>query len=66
MATLTAKKRNDLRTGQFAVPEERKFPIHDKSHARNALARASGTKYEARVKRAVYRKFPEMNPNRRG
>lgn len=59
-AELSYKKRKDLRKSSFAIPEERKFPIHDASHARNALARASGTKYEKRVKAAVHRKFPSI------
>lgn len=59
-AALTTKRRNALRTSVFAVPEERKFPIPDRSHAANALARASGTKYEARVRRAVCRRYPTM------
>lgn len=59
-AALTAKRRNALRTSVFAIPEERKFPIQDRSHAANALARASGTKYESRVRRAVCRRYPNM------
>lgn len=41
MAKLTTKKRNDLKKSTFALPEERKYPIPDKSHAKNAKARAS-------------------------
>ena|SRR5260221_10008022 len=59
-AELTAEKRNKLQDKTFAVPSERKFPIHDRSHAANALARASGTKYEAQVKAAVHKKYPDM------
>lgn len=59
-APLTSKRRSKLATSTFAIPEERKFPIHDASHARNALARAAGTKYEARVRRAVCRRYPDM------
>ena len=59
-AVLTSKRRNKLATSTFAIPEERKFPIQDASHARNALARASGTKYEARVRRAVCKRYPDM------
>lgn len=59
-APLTSARRDALQKRAFAIPEERKFPIHDKSHARNALARAAGTKYEARVRRAVYKRYPEM------
>jgi hypothetical protein len=59
-AVLTSKRRSKLATSTFAIPEERKFPIHDASRARNALARASGTKYEARVRRAVCKRYPDM------
>ena len=41
MATLSEKKRDSLRKSQFGLPEERKYPMPDKSHARNAKARAS-------------------------
>lgn len=59
-AVLTSKRRNKLATSTFAIPEERKFPIHDESHARNALARAAGTKYEGRVRAAVKKRYPNM------
>ena len=41
MAVLKAKKRNSLRAGQFAMPKQRKYPIHDCSHAANAKARST-------------------------
>lgn len=41
MAKLTAAKRNKLPSSSFALPKERKYPIFDANHARNALARAS-------------------------
>lgn len=41
MATLSAKKRDSLKPSQFGLPDERKYPMPDKSHARNAKARAS-------------------------
>ena len=41
MAELTTKKRNDEPKSDFGLPEERKYPMPDKSHARNAKARAS-------------------------
>lgn len=46
-ATLTAAGRNKLSAGQFALVVTRggkkimKYPIHDKAHVRNALARAA-------------------------
>jgi hypothetical protein len=41
MAELTEKKRDSLKESQFGLPEEKKYPMPDKSHARNAKARAS-------------------------
>jgi hypothetical protein len=60
---LTAKSRDALPSGDFVFPEERKYPIHDESHARNALSRVAqhGTAEEkAKVKAAVDAKFPEI------
>jgi hypothetical protein len=41
MAELKAKTRNKLPKSEFGMPGERKYPMPDKSHARNAKARAS-------------------------
>ena len=41
MATLSEKKRDNLKPSQFGLPEERKYPMPDESHAANAKARAS-------------------------
>jgi hypothetical protein len=41
MAELTTKKRNALPKSKFALPEEKKYPVFDKSHAANAKSRAS-------------------------
>jgi hypothetical protein len=41
MAELTEKKRDSLKSSSYGLPEERKYPMPDKSHARNAKARAS-------------------------
>jgi hypothetical protein len=63
MARLTYGERKKLKTSTFAVPSERKYPIPDKAHARNALARVSqfGSPAEkARVRAAVHRKFPSI------
>ena len=60
---LTTEKRNDLPDSTFAIPDKRKYPINDKSHAQNALARVeqNGTPEEkAKVKSKVHQKFPEM------
>lgn len=41
MAQLSEKKRDSLKGTTFGLPDERKYPMPDKSHARNAKARAS-------------------------
>lgn len=63
---LTSKGRKRIKASNFALPGKR-YPIHDPSHARNALARVSqhGTPSEkARVRAAVYRKYPGMKKSR--
>jgi hypothetical protein len=44
MAALSEKKRDKLPESKFGLPEEHKYPMPDKSHARNAKARASQQK----------------------
>ncbi len=41
MAKLKAAKRNKLPKSEFGMPGERKYPMPDASHAKNAKARAS-------------------------
>jgi hypothetical protein len=41
MAELKEKKRDSLKSSTFGLPEERKYPMPDKSHAANAKARAT-------------------------
>lgn len=63
LSELTSKMRNNLKSSQFAIPEDRAYPIPDEAHARNALARVAqhGTPEEkAKVKAAVARKFPNI------
>jgi len=60
---LSYKQRKRLQPQSFVFPKERKYPIHDLAHARNALARvaAHGTQEEQRkVKAAVYNKYPSL------
>lgn len=59
LATLTAKRRKKLPKSAFALPGG-KYPIHDKAHARNALARVAqfGTpEQKAAVRKAVARRY---------
>lgn len=60
MSELTSKGRSHIAAGNFALPG-RRYPIHDKAHARNALARVAqhGTAAEKKtVRAAVHSKFP--------
>lgn len=41
MAKLSSKQRNNLKSNQFGLPGQRKYPMPDKSHAANAKARAA-------------------------
>lgn len=41
MAVLTTKARNKLAATVFGLPDKRAYPMPDKSHAQNALARAA-------------------------
>jgi hypothetical protein len=59
---LTAKGRKKIKAKNFAVSSG-KYPIHDESHARNALSRVSqhGTPEEKKkVRAAVKRKYPNI------
>ena len=68
--TLSSKERKDMSSSSFIFPKERKFPIPDESHGRNALSRANqyssapswyDGSLESLVKRvhsAVKKKFP--------
>jgi hypothetical protein len=63
MAKLTAAARKRLPKKSFALPGKDGYPIQDKSHARNALARVSqhGSPAEKkRVRAAVHRKYPSI------
>lgn len=41
MAKLTSAKRNKIPKKEFGLPDEKKYPMEDKAHARNAKARAA-------------------------
>lgn len=50
MAKLTAKARKAIPTSKFAGPD-RSYPVEDKTHARNAKARASQAANAGRISR---------------
>lgn len=64
----STKNRKKLSKKSFALPGKRKYPIPDKAHARNALARVAqhGTKDEKRkVRAAVHKRFPSIGRKRK-
>ena len=44
MAKLSTEDRNDMEKGAFAFPKERKEPLENASHVRNAIARFNQVK----------------------
>ena len=63
MAKLSKAARKKIPTSEFALPG-RRYPIEDKAHARNAIARVSqkGTPAEkAAVLRKVGQAYPGLN-----
>jgi len=66
MAKLSSGARKALPTKAFAEPGERKYPIENEAHAKNALSRVaqSGTPAEkTKVKAAVKKKYPSLGKN---
>lgn len=62
MAELSAGERARLKNSDFALPD-RRYPIHDIEHARDALARVArhGTPTEkVAVRRAAHKRYPSI------
>lgn len=62
MAKLTSSQRNNLSSTSFAGPH-RSYPINDRSHAKNALARVSefgSPAVKAKVRATVHKHYPGM------
>jgi hypothetical protein len=57
MAQLSEKKRDSIPKSQFGLPEERKYPMPDKSHARNAKARAAQQEKKGTITAAEEKKI---------
>lgn len=74
MAVLRARDRKRLPSSDFALPGKGEgkdgkgsgsYPIPDRSHAANALARSSGKPEAAAVRRKVAAKFPGMGKGKK-
>lgn len=57
MAQLKAKARNKLPKSDFGMPGERKYPLNDKSRARNAKARASEMESKGKISESTKAKI---------
>lgn len=57
MAKMSERKRDSLKSSQFGLPDERKYPMPDESHARNAKARASQQEKKGNLSKADERKI---------
>jgi hypothetical protein len=63
MAKLSDKDRKKLKDSDFAEPEERKYPIEDETHARNALSRVAQNGSDAEqkeVRKHVEERYPDL------
>jgi hypothetical protein len=49
MAKLTTAKKKAEPAQEFGLPGQRKYPMPDKSHARNAKARASQMEHQGKL-----------------
>jgi hypothetical protein len=64
VAKLTAKARKNISKAKFGVPSKApgsgSYPMPDRSHAVNAMARASGKAVEAKVRAKAHALFPGL------
>lgn len=64
MGKLSTQARKALPKSDFAVPgkapKSGSYPINNRSHARNALARSSGKPVAAKVRAKVRAKYPDI------
>lgn len=57
MAKLTTAKKKAEPKKEFGLPKQRKYPMPDKSHARNAKARASQMEHQGKLSAADKKKI---------
>src|SRR5947209_3029394 len=57
MAKLTEAKKKSEPAQEFGLPEQRKYPMPDASHARNAKARASQMEHQGKLSAADKKKI---------
>jgi hypothetical protein len=57
MAKLTTSKKKAEPKSDYGLPEERKYPMPDPNHARNAKARASQMEHQGKLSSADKKKI---------
>lgn len=65
---LNTEERKELPKKDFVEPKKKGYPIEDKSHARNALARVSefgSPSLKAKVRREVHDKYPSIEEKKK-
>lgn len=63
MAKLDTESRKKLKSKDFVFPKERRYPIFDKSHGANALARVTqhgSPEEKSKVRRAVCSRYSDL------
>jgi hypothetical protein len=61
-----AFKYEGTKAGKAYAGPDKTFPIGDKAHARNALARAHFAKNPSAIKAKVHKKYPELGGKKKG
>jgi hypothetical protein len=57
MTKLTTKERKKIPKDKFALPGEKKYPVEDKAHAKNAKARASQMEKKGKISKSTENKI---------
>lgn len=57
MTKLTTKARKEIPSSKFALPKERKYPVENASHAKNAKARASEMEKKGKISKSTEAKI---------
>lgn len=57
MSKLTAAKRKKIPKSEYGMPGEKKYPMPDKSHAKNAKARASEMEHKGKISKSTEEKI---------
>lgn len=68
MAKLRSTQRKRMPKSSFALPSKRMYPIHDKAHAKAALAfsaRKDTRGSHATVRKAVLKRYPSLRKRKR-